>query len=262
MQSLLKRWLHKCRWPTSLLKHSHICKDARKHLEPAVIPTRYICEELTSEFANYWTQIQDHNGEGLQQTQLDALTCWHAFQFKFGRCTEQYPLPLDLFVGIFDDHFFLGALRQYTIVEWVDVQPANSAWAGITKRNRKVLSSEPPEIRIQVKRLPGRLWTHELVQEYLDTLLHEMTHAFLMIYSAPADTLGGYRRVLETEGLTGHGPCWVKFATAVAAEADRSLGGLWGKWDLGISDAYLSEREAWEEFHDRKGLIMVEEVPE
>lgn len=141
---------------------------------------------------------------------------------------------------------------------------ANSGWLGRTKEKRQNVSSGPPEILIELKRLSKQLWTRELIQEFLDTLLHEMIHAFLIIYGAPEESLEccPYRRIVETEGLTGHGPYWVKVATMVAMEADRALGGLWHKWDLGISNARLSEKEALRKLHDRKGLDMIGEESE
>lgn len=252
MQYLLKSWL------TSLGPRPLVRKDASQRLEPAVVPPRYVCEELTTEFANYWTKIQEDDNEGLEEIQLSALIRWHAFRFKFGKSTEEQPLPLDFFVDIFDDYFFLGALRQYIKVKLADDTPANSGWVGITKRKESCISSATREIQIEVKRQPNQLWTHKLVQEYLDTLLHEMIHAFLILYSAPVASQGCHHRTVETEGLTGHGPCWVKVAAAVAAEADRSLGVLWHKWDLGIASARLSEEGALRRSNELKGLNMMD----
>lgn len=261
MQPLVKRWLQKCHWLTNLKPRPRVCKYAREHLEPAVIPTRYICEELVSEYASYWTRVQDDDGEVLQEIQLSALTRWRTFKFELGKSTEAHPLPLDFFVQIFDDYFFLGALGPYIEVKMADDTPANSGWVGITKKKRHFTSSAPPEIQIELKRQPHQLWTRTRIQESLDTLLHEMTHAFLMIYSAPEAFLEyfRYRRLVETEGLTGHGPCWVRVAAAVAAEADRSLGGMWEMWSLGITNALLSEKAALVELYDRKELETMEE---
>lgn len=248
MRPLLRRWLQNCHLLANLENRPWVCKDAREHLESAVIPTTYVSEELTTEFANYWTKIRNDE-ERLEKIQLNALSRWRTFQFELGKSTESHPLPLDVFMEIFDDYFFLGALRPYTKVSLADDTPANSSWLGLTKKEKQHISSGPPEIHIQIKRLPKQLWTRRLIQEFLDTLLHEMTHAFLMIYTAAE----GYRRMVETEGLTGHGPCWVKVAAAVAAEADRSLGGLWEKWSLKISDALLSERAELRKLHDCQG---------
>ena len=167
-----------------------------------------------------------------------------------GVSTVGYPLRLGFFVDVFDDYFFLGSLRGYISVQVTDETPANSAWVGLTtSKVKSIPSGRPPQVQIELKRLPDRLWTRELVQEFLDTLLHEMSHAFLMIYSSPTGYLGDWpcRRILETEGLTGHGPCWVMVAEAIAAEADRSLGRVWDKWDLKIADSCCLEREALRE---------------
>lgn len=249
MHSLLRRWLHKCYKLNDLNFRSSVRKDASQHMDHIEIPTKYVCEELASEFARYWTRIRENDGEGIEEIQRDALTRWHAFQFNFGEEIEQNPLPLDFLVEVFDDYFFLGSVRQYIKVSIADASPANSTWVGLTQSKNRDSLTEPPEIQIQLKRLPNQLWTRQLIQEVLDTLLHEMSHAFLMTYSTTAEYLGNwpYRKIAQTEGLTGHGPCWVKVAAAIAAEADRSLGGCWDKWELKIADSCNMEREALRE---------------
>ena len=259
MRPLLKRWLQICHLLTDLETRPWVCKDDKEHLEPAVIPTTYVFEELTTEFANYWTKIQDDK-EKLEKIQLHVLSRRQAFRFaSLGKNTESHPLLLDIFLEIFDNSFFLGALRPYIEIDYADDTPANSAWVGNTERKRKYGSSAPPEIQIQIERPPKQLWTRRLMQRSLDTLLYEMAHAFFFIYTAPMGVLGFccYRRLVQTEGLTGHGPFWVKVATTIAAEADWSLGGLWGKWSLGISKGLLCERAAPRDLHDRKGLEMM-----
>ncbi len=260
MRSLLRRWLNKCHSPTSLSPHSPVCKEAQEHAKPTVVPIKFVCEELTSEFAKYWKTVQEDDGKGLEGIQLNALDRWHAFQFKFGESTENHPLPHDFFVEMFDDYFFLGSLRQYIEIEMVDETPENSDWKGISKSKRQRVFSGRPEIQIEVKRPPNQLWNRNLTQEFLDTLLHEMAHALLMIYSSTAEFIGNwhYPRVVETEGLTGHGPCWVRVAAAIAAEADRVLGGQWDRWDLGIANACVSEREAIRSWHDLKASNITE----
>ena len=244
MHPLLRRWLHKCHRLSNLSLRSSSRKDAR---EPVTIPTKYVCEELAAEYAMFWTKIREGSGEGLEEIQKDALARWHACRFQLGVSTDKYPLPLDGLVGVFDDYFFLGSLSRYIAVKVTDETSANSAWVGLTTRKVKSIPpSGQPHILIELKRLPDRLWTRELVQDFLDTLLHEMSHAFLLVYSSPGEYLGSWpcRRVVETEGLTGHGPCWVVVAKAIAAEADRSLGRVWDKWELKIADSCCLEREA------------------
>ena len=250
MHPLLKRWLNKCHQLSDLAPCSGIKKGSKEQLKPVKIPTKYVCEELASEYATYWLEIQENNGKGLEEIQKDAMARWYACRFQLGVSTEQYPLPLDLFVEVFDDYFFLGSLRQCIKIQLADATHANSNWIGLTTSKKCKILSGPPEIQIELKRLPDQLWTTELIQDVFDTLLHEMSHAFLMIYSSPAGFLGGWRhrrRSLETDGLTGHGPCWVKVASAIAKEADRSLGRVWDKWDLGIEDSCCLEKEALRE---------------
>ena len=245
MHSLLQRWLQKCHLSTNLSIRSSLKKPAEERSEPARMPTRHEYEELACEYAKFWTTIKDNDGQGLEEIQLDALTRWHAFRFDLGTSTDANPLPLDAIVSVFDDYFFVGSLRQYIQVEFVSDSPENSSWVGFTREKRRLIS-KPPQIQIDIKRPLPQLWTRALVQDLLDTLLHELSHAFLIIYSAPPGFLDRWRdkKIVDTEGLTGHGPCWVLVAKAIAGEADRALGGVWGRWDLKIEDSCRFEEDA------------------
>ena len=174
----------------------------------------------------------------LDQVQIDALMRWRASQTDRREAKGGYAFPLDFYFEIFDDYFFLGSLRQYTKVVWAANTPANIEWVGFTKANSAFVTPGPLEVLIQVKWQDDQLRNREFVGECLDTLLHEMIHAFFMIYSVSA---------METEGLTGHGDCWVRVATVVAAEANRSFGELWDRWELGIANARLLEGKALRE---------------
>lgn len=258
MPSLLKRWLHKFHGVASLDHRPRDCKDVEERLEPTVLPTRYVCEESTSEFVKYWTNIKDDDGEGLEEIQLNALARWHALHFEWKKSIEEHPIPLHTIFGIFDDYFFLGALRPYTEVKLADDTQENYGWAGTTECRKQTTSSEPPSIDIKLKPTSSQLWVRTLIQWFLETLLHEMIHAFFIIYSAPVRLLGCNRKIAETEDLTGHGPCWVKVAAAIVVEADSSLGGLWHKWDLGIKHARSTEVKAPQKWHGYKGLNMMD----
>ena len=238
MQSPLKRWLQKCRLPTNLDPRSCVYIHANAHLEPRDIPSRYACEDLTSEFVKYWTRLHERSEAELDQIQIDALMRWRASRTDHREEKEGYAFPLDFYFELFDDYFFLGSLRQYTKVAWAHNTPANVEWVGFTQINRRSMTPGPLEILIQVKRQDDQLLNREIIRECLDTLLHEMIHAFFMIYSVSAR---------ETEGLTGHGLCWVQVATVIAAEANRSFGELWDKWELGIANARLLERKVFRE---------------
>lgn len=259
MPSLLKRWLHKFQRLTSPDLHPRDREDAEERLEPTVIPTTYACEELTSHFVKHWAKIKEDDGHGLEEIQINALARWHNLEFEWRKSVEEYPLPLDAFVGLFDDYFFLGALRPYTDVELVDDTQENFDWAGISATRERKKPSEPPHEEIRLKPSSSQLWNRAGTQRFLETLLHEMTHAFLEIYSSPVEILGCNRKIAETTGLTGHGPCWVKVAAAIAAEADRSLGGLWDKWDLGVEGARSTEKKALMRLPGYRGLHMMGE---
>ena len=242
MQSALKRCLRKHGLLTNLHSTSGFYIHANAQLEPRAVPSKYACEDLTSEFVKYWTRLPEMDEAELDQVQIDALMRWRASLTDHRQEKEGYTFPLDFYFGIFDDYFFLGSLRQYTKVVWAHNTPANIEWVGFTKINNLFMTPGPLEILIQVKRQDDQLRNREIVGECLDTLLHEMIHAFFMIYSVSA---------METEGLTGHGECWVRVSTVIAAEANRSFGELWDQWELGIANACLLERKA---FRDLRSL--------
>ena len=235
MQSALKRCLRKHGLLTNLRPASGFYIHANAQLEPRAIPSKYACEDLTTEFVKYWTKLPEMGETELDQVQIDALMRWRGSQTDRREAKEGYAFPLDFYFEIFDDYFFLGSLRQYTKVLWAYNTPANIEWVGHTKTKSSFMTPGPLEVLIQVKRQDHRLRDREIVGECLDTLLHEMIHAFFMIYSVSA---------METEGLTGHGEFWVRVATVIAAEANRSFGEVWDQWELGIANARLVERKA------------------
>ena len=198
--------------------------------------SKILGEELTNEYVLYWARIQEDNAEGLVQIQVDALERWGALQIALEKDKEEAEFPLEVCFKIFDDYFFLGSLSQYTKVKWARDTLANSHWDGLTNIHRQTILSRQPRLHIAIKRRNDMRGIAAL-RENMDTLLHEMVHAFLMIYSV---------RTVDIEGITGHGPCWVKVAAAIAAEANRSFGGWCEPWDLGIMESCCSEVEAQE----------------
>ena len=234
------------------------CKDAEECLEPTVVPEGYAIEELTSEFVKFWAKIKEDDGDGLEDIQKFALERWHALRFEWRKSIAAYPIPLDSFFEIFDDYFFLGSLRPYTEVMWMEDTQENLYWAGTTKSKTRNTSSEPPHMEIRLKPPVSKLWGRAATQFLLATLLHEMTHAFLRIYRGPEKLLGINRKIAETSGLTGHGPCWVKVATAIAEEADRALGGSWQWWDLGVRMSRAEEWKALGKWHGYRGRSMMD----
>ena len=239
MQSALKRCLHKYGLLTNFHSPSDLYTHANAQLEPRAIPSKYACEDLTDEFVKYWTKMPEMGEAGLDQVQIDALTLWRASQTERREVIDGYAFPLDFYFEIFDDYFFLGSLRPYTNVVWAQNTLANIDWVGFTKIRSSFMTPGPLEVLIQIKRLDHhKLRNREVVAECLDTLLHEMIHAFFMIYSVGD---------VETEGLTGHGKCWVRVACVVAKEANRSFGEVWDRWELGIANARLVEGRALRE---------------
>lgn len=183
MHFLLRRWLHKYHQLTHLDPHSIVSKDARERLEPIGIPNKYVCEELAGEYAKYRAKIREDNGEGLEEIQRNALNCWHAFWFDFVERIEQPSSPLEFFVGVFDGYFFLGSSRPYIKVKLADESPANWTWVGLTTSKDQCMLSGPPEIQIELKRLPIQVWTREVLRRqslfssaYIDS--QQRTHTF------------------------------------------------------------------------------------
>lgn len=279
MPSLLKRWLdgvyrlgsrdlrlqdcedaEECLEPTVVPEGCEVedprprdCKDAEECLEPTLVPKSYAIEDLTSEFVKYWSKIKEDDGDGLEEIQTSALERWHALQFEWGKSIEAYPIPLDSFVEILDDYFFLGSLRPYTEVMLMDDTSETIFWAGFTGSRKP--ASGTKYIEIKLKPPVSKLWGRAATKFFLATLLHEMAHALISIYSGPEKLLGVNRKRAETSGLTGHGPCWVKIAAAIEREANRSLGGSWYKWDLGIKDARDEESKVLRKWHGYEGIV-------
>lgn len=203
MHSLLRRWLHKYHRLTHLDFHSSVSKDTRERLEPIGTPNKYVCEDLAGEYAKYWAKIREDNGEGLEEIQRNAMNCWHAFWFDFGERTEQPSLPLDFCVKVFNDYFFLGSLRPYTNVKLADESPADWTWVGLITSKRQCMLSGPPEIHIELKRLPIQVWTCEVLRRqslyssaYIDS--QERTHTcttflFYSVKSAPHSLPANFR---------------------------------------------------------------------
>ena len=256
MPSSLKRWLDKVHQVASRDLRPRSCKIAVERLEPTVVPEGYAIEELTSEFVKFWAKIKEDNGDGLEKIQKSALKRWHALRFEWTKRVDAYPIPLDSFVEIFDDYFFLGSLRPYTEVRFVDDTQANLFSAGSTRKRR--MSPGQIHIEIRLKRPVSKLLGRASTQFLLATLLHEMTHAFLDIYSSPEEIPGCNRKIAETMGLTGHGPCWVKVAAAIEEEADRSLGRSWRMWDLGVRRSRSLEWKALKKWHGYRGMNMMD----
>lgn len=262
MLSTLSRWLHKRDPLTSPNAHPSGHQEAQERPDPPVVPTIYVCEELAHEFAKYWRKIRHDDGEEkLDESQLNALARWHAFPFPLGKSTQHHPLPLDFFFDIFDDYFFLGSLRPYTAVEYVDRMPHPGLRGLCTTYKHRMPSGGPPETRIRILRRKDSapVWSAEVVGGYLGTLLHELAHAFLDIHTldrSPVEVVR-FRRQAETDGMTGHGPCWIEVAKAVQEEADRSFGGVQAGWDLNIKRARVNEKRAVGKWRDRRELALM-----
>ena len=137
-----------------------------------------------------------------------------------GPMWRETEFELEDYFHVFDDFFFLRALRYSCRVEWVD--ECKIGW----KRNMAgwcEWAEETNQGPVQWIRLV-RPTTKKprTIQDTLGTLMHEMCHAIFafkcrcICCTCPLNKMNG-------EGLGGHGPSWEKLKRAVEDTAAKNL---------------------------------------
>jgi SprT-like family len=144
------------------------------------------------------------------------------------------------YFDLFDQLFFFGSLQKYCKV--VLSPDCNEGSKGDFRYDEK---SNDCIITIY-DTLPESTF-EDRVQDYVGTLLHEMIHAFISIYSQRGD---GY---CPDHGYTGHGLAWQFIAHAAEqAVSDPKLLGL--QLDLGRGSSLYLEMYVTEEYSGVTGL--------
>lgn len=134
---------------------------------------------------------------------------------------------------IFDKFFFAGCLCEHTDLIWESAKETDTfeGYCEIQGRRAKIVLREYP---LQMGDRSG-------IQYLLSTLLHEMCHAFILLFACKCGTC--YEKHLSLVGLSGHGSTWSIAATAIQVEADRSFRIAKDSYDLGVGVAQAEEHE-------------------
>lgn len=109
----------------------------------------------------------------------------------------------------FDDYFFCGALQRQgrVLVGWTGPRPNGElGWTDCRPMNEKRVS-------IRIARKSGRS-SPSKIQEVSNTLLHEMGHAVLMVFSCQR-TCTNIIAEARSYGIISHGPSWRVLVQAV-----------------------------------------------
>jgi hypothetical protein len=83
-------------------------------------------------------------------------------------------------------------------------------------------------VHIRLRESKINVWYYSDVNlGILGVLLHEMTHAMIMLHTCSCCC------AIKTEGVLGHGTSWVRLGQAIESEADRIFPEA-GKWNLAV----------------------------
>lgn len=152
------RWWHRSLVPRSYGRHN-------------------LCENFITFFAYNSTK-----GRGLSLGQGRALNRFRFWHPRIQLNLREQGLDLQYLFEIFDDFFFGGALKAFTILKWVPWSP-DKLNHGETLCQRFILNTIWP-VNIVIATLePGQAWTRASIHSILSTLLHEMAHAAFHIYA-------------------------------------------------------------------------------
>jgi len=123
-------------------------------------------------------------------------------------------------LGIFEDLFFFGSLADRCTISWATLGPH------ILGQTSLPPGASRCDIELDIKFTRDSAFDTILL---LSTLIHEMCHAFLLIYACD---VSGCREKRAHSGETGHGSAWEAMAVAVDRTALRAFS---MNPDLGIS---------------------------
>lgn len=145
---------------------------------------------------------------------------------------------------IFDKLFFFGSLKGRLNItasgKWT-FSEGNYGWTAPKTRR-------PDMAKIVINTLaPG---TQKRVLDHMGTLIHEMIHAFILIYALPQYTYNMAYQNFANDGYTGHGVAWHDIAYALEkAVTDPTLWGV--KLWLGRDNSMQAELRAAQQTGER-----------
>lgn len=131
---------------------------------------------------------------------------------------------LRFYFDVFNDYFFCGTLSS-TNVCWGDADRMDGAHQlGYTSLFENGQFEDIADIRLRRSKI-NVFYYSDVNLGILSTLLHEMTHALITLYTCSCCC------AINTEGVLGHGTSWLRLGQAIESEANRVFPEA-GKWDL------------------------------
>lgn len=159
---------------------------------------------------------------GFLNKQNNKLTDWQMAGYSALRSLLRYDIPPKpaLLIAALDTIFFGGLSNNRMRVNVIDIEDdegqtgflddliPRTAAAVVTVHNSNGRNDSYYRTRPQERRL--RIWS---------TLMHELCHAFLLIYGCDGREYATKQEVVAGRGFTGHDPAWQR----VARNAQMSL---------------------------------------
>lgn len=135
--------------------------------------------------------------------------------FRRKQINQHFDLPYVF--RIFDGLLFRGRLRNLVVLRWVDAPMGKPEQLS---RNTSITDIRRwPCALIELTRsLCNGPWAGATIQERLEAMLYEMTRVYFLMYIS--------------RGQSGHGPLFRKFLRRVEEEANHTLRGFSGLWQM------------------------------
>jgi hypothetical protein len=171
-------------------------------------------------------------GRHLSPLQRHALDCYHKddiYNLRGNINNFKNTDILGAFFNLFDKLFFFGTIKERCRVQFSSVESRVSRLQGYSKFSAVgiVAFGERPKLRAKIKLYSGNETEPRRrlrLIGYIGTLLHEMIHTFLELWSCPNRDCN---RRHEANGVTGHGYLFLDISYALQRAAmDRGLLGL------------------------------------
>ena len=147
---------------------------------------------------------------------------------------------------ILDDFLFMGLLSTLVQVRWLIPNPRDSNESPLL--GQTLMSDEAQGWYLVIEILKPNSQEYKSSEEWVTTLLHEMCHA-LFCLACCCQTCSCLLNQMNAAGLTGHGPCWRRVASAAEETAKKYLGSIFRDWSL------ITPVEMHKEDHARLRLL-------
>lgn len=150
----------------------------------------------------------------------EALDRWNALAFDLYSGPVQFdPLPV---FRIFDDFIFLRSLQDRWSIEWI-AEPRTGLHAGSMAWSEEKCTNRGSRYCIYLA--TPTTSPHSTVQEVLDTILHEMSHA-LLAFACKCPICTCQLNSIQQEGVTAHSPNWRAVSRCADETASLHLKGF------------------------------------